>query len=129
MCFNAPIHIKDPDCFKYLKSNFLSSSLRIYFINIPLSTFNNIYKFGGNYLEKKIFKHLNLPLPTPVQPVAARAVTILSSAIKNRKYNQQLTDLKKEKEKAIGWTCYIISQYMLENHIYLAKCDNIFSCI
>ena len=49
---------------KYLKSNFLvipgwlaHSSLSIYFINIPLSTFNNIYKFGGNYLEKKTFKH------------------------------------------------------------------------
>ena len=49
---------------KYLKSNFLvipgwlaHSTLSIYFINIPLSTFNNIYKFGGNYLEKKTFKH------------------------------------------------------------------------
>ena len=34
---------------------------RIYFINIPLSTFNNIYKFGGNYCEKKTFKHSKNP--------------------------------------------------------------------
>ena len=53
---------------KYLKSNFLvipgwlaHSSLSIYFINIPLSTFNNIYKFGGNYCEKKTFKHSKNP--------------------------------------------------------------------
>ena len=50
---------------------------RIYFINIPLSTFNNIYKFGGNYCEKKTFKH-SQDFP---QPTVDRKVTITSRAM------------------------------------------------